>query len=116
MALFALALQAYLSLGHIHPDDIWGPVGRPLDAAETVVLPSAEFVRPIPAGQPWYDDDAFCPICETMYFLSTSFTPEAPQILPFAFVARPVERSTIVAALFNGSPRVAFQSRAPPLI
>jgi hypothetical protein len=116
MALFALALQAYLSFAHIHPDDIWGPVGASLDAAETVALPSAESLRSIPADQPWYDDDAFCPICETMYFLSTSFTPEAPQILPLPFAARSVEHSTIVAALFIGPRRAAFQSRAPPLV
>jgi hypothetical protein len=116
LALFALALQAYLAFGHIHPDDIYGPVGASLDAAETVVLPSAESVRPIPANQPWYDDDAFCPICETIYFLSTSFTPEAPQVLPLAFAARPVEHAAIVAAFFIAPRRAPFQSRAPPAV
>ena len=28
LALFALALQFYLSFAHIHPDDIYGPVGQ----------------------------------------------------------------------------------------
>jgi hypothetical protein len=116
LALFALALQAYLAFGHIHPDDIWGPLGASLDAAETVVLSSAESVRSIPANQPWYDDDAFCPICETMYFLSTSFTPEAPQVLPLPFVVRPIEHSTIVSAFFIAPRRASFQSRAPPAV
>jgi hypothetical protein len=116
VALFALALQTYLSFGHIHPDDIWGPVGGSLDAAETVVLPSAESARAIPADQPWYSGDAFCPICETMYFLGTSFTPEAPQVLPPALATRPVEHSAIVTALFIAPRRAGFQSRAPPLV
>ncbi len=42
LALFALALQFYLSFAHIHPDDIYGPVGVPLSVAETVNLPAAE--------------------------------------------------------------------------
>jgi hypothetical protein len=116
LALFALALQFYLSFGHIHPDDIYGPLGASLDAAEAVVLTSPEAVHSLPAGQPWYDDDALCPICETMYFLSTSFTPEAPQIFPLRFVTRPVEHSTTAAAFFIAPRRTAFQSRAPPLV
>jgi hypothetical protein len=114
-ALFALALQLYLSFGHIHPDDIYGPVGKSLTVADAVVLPSAQSVRSIPAGQPWYDSDALCPICATMYFLSASFIPEAPQVLPLPFVALPVEHSTLVTALFVAPRRAAFQSRAPPI-
>lgn len=116
LALFALALQFYLSFGHIHPDDIYGPVGGSLTAAENVVLSSPESVRAIPAGQPWYDDDALCPICATMYFLSTSFTPEAPQVSPLPSVARPVEHSIIISAFFIAPRRAAFQSRAPPIV
>jgi hypothetical protein len=116
LALFALALQAYLSFGHIHPDDIYGPVGASLMVAETVVLPAAESVRSIPADEPWYSGDALCPICETMYFLSTSFVPEAPQIHPLPFISQPVEHSTAVAALFIAPRRAPFQSRAPPTV
>lgn len=114
LALFALALQAYLSFGHIHPDDLYGPVGGSLTVAEAVVLPSAESVRSIPADEPWYSGDALCPICETMYFLSTSFTPEAPQVFSLPFLSRPIEHSAVIAALFIAPRRAAFQSRAPP--
>ncbi len=85
MALFALALQFYLSFAHIHPDDIYGPVGHALSVAEAVNLPAAESFKSIPADTPWYTGDALCPICETIYFLSTSFTPEAPAVLPLTF-------------------------------
>lgn len=114
-ALFALALQLYLSFGHIHPDDIYGPVGGSLTVAEAVSLPSAESVRALPADQPWYGDNALCPICEAMYFLATSVLAEAPQ-LPPRFVSRPVEHTSIVAAFFIAPRRLAFQSRAPPTV
>jgi hypothetical protein len=116
LALFALALQFFVSFAHIHPDDIYGPVGNALSVAEAVNLPAAESFKSIPAGQPWYSGDALCPICETIYFLSTSFTPDAPEILPLAFLARPTEHSAVRAALFIAPRRTAFQSRAPPIV
>ena len=116
LALFALALQFYLSFAHIHPDDIYGPLGRSLQVAETVDLPAAESLKSIPSGQPWYSDDALCPICETIYFLATSFTPSAPEILPLIVASRPAEHSAVCAALFVAPRRAFFQSRAPPLV
>jgi hypothetical protein len=115
LALFALALQFYLSFAHIHPDDIYGPVGQALSAAEAVNLPAAESFKPIPVDQPWYSGDALCPICETIYFLSTSFTPDAPEIRPQTFASWRVEHSAIHAALLATPRRAPFQSRAPPL-
>jgi hypothetical protein len=116
LALFALGLQFYLSFAHIHPDDIYGPVGASLSAAEAIALPSAQSLKPIPSGQPWSDNDALCPICETTYFLATSFNPEAPEILPPTFASRPAEHSAVRAALFVAPQRASFQSRAPPLV
>jgi hypothetical protein len=115
VALFAVALQFCLSFGHIHPDDIYGPVGESLTVAEAVVLPSAESIRSIAADQPWYDDDALCPICETMYFLNTAFTPAVPQGLPLPFVTRPVEHTATIGAFFIAPRHAIFQSRAPPI-
>jgi hypothetical protein len=114
LALFALALQFYLSFAHIHADDIYGPVGEPLSVAEAVSLPAAESFEPIPADEPWYSGDALCPICETIYFLSTSSTPDAPEVPPLIFVSRPAEHLAIRAAFFIAPRRAPFQSRAPP--
>jgi hypothetical protein len=114
LALFALALQFYLSFAHIHPDDIYGPVGQALSVAEAVNLPAAESFKPIPADAPWYSGDALCPICETIYFLSTSFAPETPEVLALSLVSRPAEHSAIPAARFVTPRRAPFQSRAPP--
>jgi hypothetical protein len=116
LALFALALQFYLSFAHIHPDDIYGPVGQALSVAEAVNLPAAESFKSIPAGQPWYGGDALCPICETIYFLSTSFTPDTPAVVPLTFVSRPAEHSAIHAVLSLTPRRSPFQSRAPPAV
>lgn len=115
LALFALALQFYLSFAHIHPDDIYGPLGGSLSAAETVNLPAAESFKSLPAGQPWYADDGLCPICETTYFLGISFTPNTPEVLPVAYASRPAEHSSVCAALFVAPCRTPFQSRAPPI-
>jgi hypothetical protein len=115
LALFALAMQFYLSFAHIHPEDIYGPVGQALSVAETVNLPAAESFKSIPAGQPWYTGDGLCPICETIYFLSNSFTPDTPAVLPLMFSSRLSEHAAIVAAVFVVSRRAPFQSRAPPI-
>jgi hypothetical protein len=115
LALFALALQFYLSFAHIHPDDIYGTLGRALSVAETVNLPAAESLRSIPADQPWYSGEALCPICETNYFLSTSSPPETPEILPPTFSSRPAEHFANRAPLFVAERRVSFRSRAPPI-
>ena len=115
LALFALALQFYLSFAHIHPDDIYGPVGRALSVAEAVNLPPAESLKSIPADQPWYSGDALCPICETIYFLSNSFTPDTPAVPALTFSSRAAEHSPLHAALFIAPQRAPFQSRAPPL-
>jgi hypothetical protein len=115
LALFALALQFYLSFAHVHPDDIYGPVDRSLSAAEQFVLPTTESLRAIPADAPWYSDDAFCPICETIYFLATSSVPAAPQVVPLTLISRPVQHRAIVGAFVVPPRRALFQSRAPPL-
>jgi hypothetical protein len=113
LALFALALQLYLSFGHIHADDIYGPANVSLDRAQAVVLPQAQAVHAIPADRPWADNDAFCPICETMFLLGASFVPEAPHLLPPSATqtVQPVEP---VAAIFVAPQRSPIQSRAPP--
>jgi hypothetical protein len=115
LALFALGLQFYLSFAHIHPDDIYGPVGQALSVAETANLPAAESFNSVPPGRPWYSGDALCPICETIYFLSISFASDSPQVLALTFSSRPVERSAIRATFFVTPRRAPFQSRAPPI-
>lgn len=114
LALLALALQFYLAFGHIHPEDIYGPAEITLPAATSIVLPTAEALRAIPAAQTLGHSDELCPICETMYFLSVSFTPEGPQISPQPRAWRSLEPVPAIAAIAIDARRAPFQSRAPP--
>jgi hypothetical protein len=114
LALFALALQFCLAFGHIHPDDIYGNVGRPLSNAAEIALPSATAPQSLTADHA-VNDDQFCAICETMFMLGSSATPQAPQLLAPAPIVRPAQRFSRTAALFVAPRRAAFQSRAPPV-
>jgi len=114
LALFALALQFYLSFAHIHPEDIYGPADITLSASDSIALPPIESLRPIPPDRPWYGADALCPICETIYSLATSFVPEAPQ-LPLPSASQAVERLEHPAVILVAPRRSPYQSRAPPI-
>jgi hypothetical protein len=113
LALFALALQFFLAFGHIHPDDIYGSVGRPLSSAAEIALPPAGSPQSLTADHA-VSDDGFCAICETMFMLGTSATPEVPQVPAPAPVIRPAQHFSRAAALFVAPRRAPFQSRAPP--
>jgi hypothetical protein len=115
LALFALALQFYLAFGHIHPDDIYGSVGRPLSSAAEIALPAVGTPQSLSRDHVASHADDFCAICETMVMLGTSATPEAPQLLAPARIARPAQHFARTAAFFVAPRRAAFQSRAPPV-
>jgi hypothetical protein len=115
LALFALALQFCLAFGHIHPDDIYGSVGRPLSSAAEIALPKADSPQSFSRDHVASHGDDFCAICETMVMLGTSATPEAPQVLPPIPIIRPAQHFGRTAALFVAPRRAPFQSRAPPI-
>jgi hypothetical protein len=114
LALFALALQFWLAFGHIHPEDIYGNVGRPLSSAAEVALPSAEAPQSLGRDYAANHDTDFCAICETMFMLGSSATPEAPQMLPPAPIIRSARHFSRTAGVFVAPRRGPFQSRAPP--
>jgi hypothetical protein len=113
LALFALALQFYLSFSHIHPEDIYGPAEVILPAGALIALP-AQALRAIPADQMLGHADELCPICETMYCLATSSVPTSPQVAPVTFAMRSVEHLFGIEAPVVALRRAPFQSRAPP--
>lgn len=115
VALFALALQFCLAFGHIHPDDIYGSVGRPLSNAAEIALPAAGSPQSLSRDHVASHADDFCAICETMVMLGTSATPEAPQLPAPAPIVRPARHFVRTAALFVAPRRAPFQSRAPPV-
>jgi hypothetical protein len=115
LALFALALQFCLAFGHIHPDDIYGSLGRPLSSAAEIALPNADAPQSLSRNYAVNHSDDFCAICETMFMLGTSATPQAPQVPAPVPITRPARHFSRVAALFVAARRAAFQSRAPPV-
>lgn len=115
LALFALALQFCLAFGHIHPEDLYGNAKRPLTNAAEIVLPASGSPQSLSANYAADRADDFCAICETMFMLGSSATPEAPQLLAPVPLIRPAQHVSRTAALFVAPRRAPFQSRAPPI-
>jgi hypothetical protein len=109
LALFALALQFVLSFGHIHTEDLYGPVR----AAAAIAAPGTDGGQPQPSNQPTKHSDDYCSICATMSLLGNSFVATAPQ-LPLPVVSHFIDHVDRVAAIFFPARRASFQSRAPP--
>lgn len=115
LALFALALQFYLSFGHIHPEDIYGPVNVPLSEAAQISLPAASAGKLLTADHAANEPDDICAICATMYLLGSSSVPQPPQALPVALISQPAKHVIRIAGVFTAPRRAPFQSRAPPV-
>lgn len=116
LALFALALQFYLSFGHIHPDDIYGPASIPLSSAAQIALPASGAGQSLTADHSASQPDDICAICATMYMLGSSSVPEPPRVLPVALIARSVSHFIHFAEILAAPRRAPFQSRAPPVV
>src|SRR5581483_8784530 len=107
LALFALALQLYLSFGHIHADDLGlaPPAGAAAQAS-----PTAQDDGSAPAD---HDEHDVCAICVALGLTATSVIPvAAPLALPIA--------SDFTWSHDFISPRLdiefaaSFRARAPP--
>jgi hypothetical protein len=107
-ALFALAVLLALSFGHIHREDIQGPVHAAAAAS------AATSSRSLPTDIPSKHGDDYCAICATMSLLSSSFVADPPQ-LALPVVSYAVEHVGPAAVVSIAPPRTAFRSRAPPL-
>ena len=84
-------------------------------AAAEIALPTAGSPQSLSRDYAANHSDDFCAICETMFMLGTSATPQAPQFLAPAPIIRPARHFSRTAALFLAPRRAAFQSRAPPV-
>jgi hypothetical protein len=115
LALFALALQFCLAFGHVHPEDFYGSVQRPLANAAEIALSASSSPQSLSAGYAANRGDDFCAICETIFMLRSSATPEAPQVPGPVPLIGPAQNFGHTAALFIAPRRAPFQSRAPPI-
>jgi hypothetical protein len=109
LALIALALQIVLAFGHVHLHAAaQNPHAR---SAQRVALADTKSRAPaqIPA-----DNDDYCAICASI-LASSAFAPAPPQLLVPANFQR-IEHCFSVARPLTHSPRLAFRSRAPPVV
>ena len=115
LALFALALQFWLSFAHIHPEDIYGPAKLPLSSAAQIASPAGSVAKLLPAKHVSHHSNDICAICATIYLLNSSAAPRAPQLQPLSLTSQPADHFFRTAALFIAERRAPFQSRAPPI-
>src|ERR1700685_1303358 len=111
LALFALALQAVLSFGHIHPEDL----GLPGSGADRTQGSSNASLGPgnqsAPDQKPGTDD--YCAICASMMLVATA----VPSLPPVLIVPDKIHRVWPAQISARGiSPKfiASFQARGPP--
>jgi len=113
LALFAVFLQLVLSLGHIHPTDIYRlghPVTQGSGGEQIVALQS----DPSPAGQKETGAAAqACAICANMAMAASLVLPEPIIVGPTISTAHAAVASP-AALLIAAAPHLLFQTRAPP--
>jgi hypothetical protein len=108
LALLALALQMVIAFDHVHLR------GLAQHAGATVHRTVAQAKSQAPAQMPG-DNDDYCAACASIFLASTAFTPAPPALpLPAAFVR--LEHDLNAASPVVDPPRLAFRSRAPPVV
>ncbi len=111
LALFALAVQLFLSLGHIHPDDIYGSLKGPFPAHAFSVSPTDQGSAASNDRSAKVTED-LCAICASVSLLGNSVAAEPPKLaLPGP---QSVEHAARATAFAIAPLRAPFQSRAPP--
>lgn len=110
LALAALLLQIVISFGHVDLDGAVGADHLTLGGAHKTVVAKTSHRAP---AQNNGDDDGYCPICASIFLVSTSFVSTPPQLpVPDGFYR--IRHSVTVAHGISPPRRLAFRSRAPP--
>jgi hypothetical protein len=111
LALFALALQAVLSFGHIHPEDLGLSA---TGAGRTQLSTNASLVSPnqsAPDQNPGTDD--YCAICASMMLVATA-VPSLPPVLIFPEKIHRIWPAEMPARSISPKFIPSFQARGPP--
>ena len=112
LALFTLAIQLFLSFGHIHPDDIYGSLKAPFPTHAYSDSAASQGLT-VSNDQSAQITDDFCAICASVSLLGSSIAAEAPKLaLPDP---QTIERAARVVTFVIAPDRGPFQSRAPPV-
>src|ERR1700722_16341830 len=107
-ALFALAVQITLSLGHVHKLALPRPAGH---AAKWLARDANTPSRP---GHP-SDANDFCDICATIAMVASSVLP-TPAPLPAPVATTYVWTRELASAPLAREAHTLFQARAPPFV
>jgi hypothetical protein len=110
LALAALLLQIAVSFGHVDLDGITGADHLTLTGLHQTVVAETSKRGPVQAPG---DDDGYCPICASIFMVSTSVASEPPQ-LPVPDGFQRIRHSVSMTHGVFTPLRVAFRSRAPP--
>ena len=114
LALFALAFQMAISLGHIHRDDLGLPPLPSGDEIQSIAAVAQSTAGRTDQGHS-PDQDDYCPICASMMLVATAI-PSVPPVLtepaPASYVW-PARRQD-----YGLTPKLAlsFRARGPPTI
>jgi len=110
LALFALAVQFTLSIGHVHTHGFVQPL-LPNPACSAVADATGEVVPAAPAPVDGSDD---CLVCLTIYLTGTSPTSAGPTLpVPVEFAW--IKLAMVFELPLTAAPHHFFNARAPPL-
>jgi hypothetical protein len=109
LALLALALQMAIAFGHVH---LRG--SAQLATATITHRIAGQSNSQTPAQIPG-DNDDYCAACAAIFLASTAFARAPPQ-LPPPTDFETIEHSIRAELALAERPRLAFRSRAPPLV
>jgi hypothetical protein len=111
LALFALAVQAVVTFGHVHLDGLAGSVPGAQAVAGHAAPPAKS-----QGNNPHGTADLDCPICALIQLASTS----PPAVAPPLPAPPSIISGTILEAFKTTgveiSPTIAFQARGPPTV
>jgi hypothetical protein len=110
-ALFALALQAAVSFGHIHADDLGLPAEHDRMQSASVVTTHASPHQTDHDHSPAPDD--YCPICASMALVATAIA-SLPPTLTLPIAVDYFWPSLVSAPGVGLRLTLSFQARAPP--
>ena len=113
LAFFTVFLQLVLSLGHIHPADIF-PFGHPVVQGHGITPYVAAQPDPSPARQSKGGTaEQACAICANMALAASLVLPDAVDIaVPSSTVH--AQTAAYPSLLIAAPPHLLFQTRAPP--